>query len=32
MLTRLENAAAITLTNCRCIVLRDRLGLKRMVS
>jgi CRP/FNR family nitrogen fixation transcriptional regulator len=32
MLTRLENAAAIALPNCRRIVLRDRLGLKRMVS
>jgi CRP/FNR family nitrogen fixation transcriptional regulator len=32
MLTRLENASAIALPNCRRIVLRDRPGLKRMVS
>jgi len=32
MLTQLENASAIALTNCRRIVLRDRPRLKRMVS
>jgi CRP/FNR family nitrogen fixation transcriptional regulator len=32
VLTRLENASAIALPNCRRIVLRDRPSLKRMVA